>query len=178
MASNVNSPALQPQYPMIYSLQEGFKNVVKNSWCTALDPGDFWRERSHIPRPKARHFWVDDFPAFQKGGDMWSFPAGYLKKSKEFLKQLMPIRSIRIELVALTQFQYVTLSPWLIWWVVLVISVLFTWDLLRVTIGSGFIITGPCDFEDSGVPNNSSFSMENLHHPWRPKSLSQYHRVD
>ena len=36
----------------------------------------------------------------------------------------------------------------------------------------------PCDFEDSGVPNlhSSSFSRE-THHPWRPKSLPQYHRV-
>ena len=29
----------------------------------------------------------------------------------------------------------------------------------------------PCDFEDSGVPNSSSFRK--IHHPWRPLSLPQ-----
>ena len=32
------------------------------------------------------------------------------------------------------------------------------------------------DFENSGVLNSSSFSRK-IHHPWRPESLPQYHRV-
>ena len=34
-----------------------------------------------------------------------------------------------------------------------------------------------CDFEDSGVPNSSSFGRRNTKQPWRPLSLIQYHRV-
>ena len=34
----------------------------------------------------------------------------------------------------------------------------------------------PCDFEDSRVPNSSTFSRK-IHHPWRPLWLPQYHSV-